>query len=391
MKIAVVIQRFGEDIVGGSEYYALRLLEKLSNYHDITVYTTKAKNYTTWKNEYSESFSSIGKIKVKRFDTVSERNMDEFNKFSDKFFSKKQRSTKDEEEWIIKQGPYSPKLLSAIEKESEFYDTFIFFTYLYYPTVFGIKLVKKPKILISTAHDELPLYLEIMKDVFYTPEAILFLTEEEKELISKVFPQKGSQIRKVIGSIGIEKPEKFNEKIFLKKFLPLLPYAIYLGRIDEGKGVDYLVKNFLKFSRKRYIQLVLAGKLNMKIPSDFRIKNVGFLSEEEKWSALLNAIFYIHPSMYESLSITVLEAMAVGTPVIVNGNSPVLLGHVKKSNGGLYYTNTYELFETMNLLMENDELRKKLGENGKLYIKNNYSWELVLKKFNEVLVKLSKS
>ncbi len=389
MKIAVVIQRFGEGIVGGSEYYALKLLEKLSLKHKITVYTTKAKNYTNWKNEYENNSETIGRISIKRFPTIKERAMKLFNKHSDEFFKKSKKTLKEEKLWIEEQGPLSPELISSIEKEQDNYDVFIFFTYLYYPTVFGINVIKKPKILISTAHDELPLYLKIMENVFYKPDAILFLTEEEKELIEKLFPKK-DQIREVIGSIGIEPPSKINEKKFIKKYTPIIPYSIYIGRIDEGKGVDFLIRNFLIFTKSTFSQLLIAGKLNMELPSDFRIKYTGFISEKEKWEALKGAIVYVHPSMYESLSITVLEAMSVGTPVLVNGNSSVLLGHIKKSNGGLYYKDRYEFIEALKFLHENKKLREELGENGKNYVKENYSWNKILEKFDEVLKKVVK-
>ncbi len=384
-KIGVIIQRFGEEIIGGSEFYALNLLRKLSDKHDITVYTSTAVDYLSWKNEYPEGESKIGNINIKRFSVKKQRDIDEFNSYSNIFFKEDNHTLKEEKEWIIRQGPFVPELVEAVKIEQDDYDFFFLFTYLYYPVVFSIPVIKKPKILIPTTHDESPLYMKIMEKTFYTPEVILSLTEQELALIDKKFPRKKNQLRTLIGGIGIEPPDNINETEFIKRTKPILPYIIYIGRIDEGKGVNFLIDNFLEYSSSNYCQLLLGGKKNMDIPSDFRIKYLGYLSEEEKWQSLKGASLYVHPSMYESLSISMLEAMAVGTPVLVNGNSPVMKDHIDKSKGGLYYYNKDEFMESIDFLLKNSDIRYKMGENGKFYVKNNYSWKSLMEKIERVL------
>jgi glycosyltransferase involved in cell wall biosynthesis len=51
------------------------------------------------------------------------------------------------------------------------------------------------------------------------------------------------------------------------------------------------------------------------------------------------------PSPYESLSLLALEAFAVGTPVLANARSEVLVEHCLKSNAGLYYADRDEFVE----------------------------------------------
>ena len=387
LKVGVIIQRFGEDIIGGSEYYALQLLKKLSKKMRFTVYTTTAKDYLTWENEYREGeYKLTENILVKRFKIKRQRDINKFNEYTEKFFSERKKHTvEEEEEWIIRQGPEVPDLINAVEKEQNNFDIFFLFTYLYYPVYFSLPIIKKPKFLFPTTHDELPLYLNIMKRTFELPEAILALTEKELELINKVFTLKNNQIRKLVGGIGIEAPENINIESFLKKYLPMEPFIIYIGRIDGGKGVDFLIDNFLEFSKNKYVQLLLGGKKNMELPSDFRVKYLGFLSEEEKWQALKSATLYVHPSQFESLSISMLEAMAVGTPVFVNGNSPVMKDHVLKSRAGLYYLNKDEFTEGMDFLLKNRNLRLKMGENGVKYVKNFYSWRKILNNIEDVI------
>jgi len=184
----------------------------------------------------------------------------------------------------------------------------------------------------------------------------------------------------------IEKiPEKIIEKDIAKKEGEAIKDKVYIGRIDEGKGVNFLIDNFMKYSASNYCQLLLGGKKNMEIPSDFRIKYLGYLSDEEKWQSLKGATLYVHPSMYESLSISMLEAMAVGTPVLVNGNSLVMKDHIDKSKAGLYYYNREEFVESLDFLLKNKEIRQKMGENGKHYVKNSYSWKSLMDKLEKIL------
>jgi len=56
----------------------------------------------------------------------------------------------------------------------------------------------------------------------------------------------------------------------------------------------------------------------------------------------------------------------------------------------LWYENYDEFKASLDLLLANDKLRKKLGENGKGYIEKNYSRELVEKKYLRILEKLKK-
>jgi glycosyltransferase involved in cell wall biosynthesis len=94
------------------------------------------------------------------------------------------------------------------------------------------------------------------------------------------------------------------------------------------------------------------------------------------------------PSPFESLSLLALEALAVGTPILVNARSAVLVEHCVRSNGGLYYANRDEFVECLRLLMSDERLRQGLGRNGREYVRRHYRWDVVLGKYERLFARV---
>ena len=80
--------------------------------------------------------------------------------------------------------------------------------------------------------------------------------------------------------------------------------------------------------------------------------------------------------------------MSVGTPVLVNARSAVLVEHCVRSNAGLYYSDRDEFVECLNLLVRDDRLRAVLGRNGRDYIRRQYRWDVVLGKYERLFAKI---
>ena len=95
------------------------------------------------------------------------------------------------------------------------------------------------------------------------------------------------------------------------------------------------------------------------------------------------------PSRYESLSIIVLESLICGVPVLVNGWCAVLKGQCIRSNAGLYYTNYREFEKELTLLLENNALRKVMGECGKKFVQSIYSWENIIQIIESLINEVS--
>ena len=87
MKLAFVIQRYGAEVLGGSEHLCRLLAERLVSNHEVDVLTTCARDYITWKNEYPEGADRIRGVTVRRFAVSETRDITAFNQFSDWIFT----------------------------------------------------------------------------------------------------------------------------------------------------------------------------------------------------------------------------------------------------------------------------------------------------------------
>ena len=383
-KIAIVNQRYGLEVNGGSEYYTRLIAGMLNRHYDVEILTTRALDYDTWEDYYEEGLQEVEGIKVRRFSVDRKRNLLQF-----RLTNLLQRHIKSpflEMKWINDQGPLSKQLIQYIHDFKGIYDVFIFVTYLYYPTVKGLPEVADKAIFIPTAHDEPYIYFSIFQKLFALPKAIIYLTEEEKEFVNKTFHNES--IPSDIIGIGIDVPQTLDEAAFREKYHINSKYVIYAGRIDPEKGCNILFQYFIKYKQEFQntdIKLVLIGKAMMDIPKHPDIISLGFVSEEDKFNGISGAKVLILPSEYESLSISVLEAMALSVPVLVNGKCAVLKGHCDKSKGGLYY-NMYEEFrDGMNILLNNCNEYEILRNNAKHYIDTNYTWDVNMKKFEQMI------
>lgn len=384
-KVAIVNQRYGSEVNGGSEYYTKKLAEHLNEYYDIEVLTTTALNYDTWEPYYSAGVKMEDGIYVHRFHVAKTRNVITF-----KFINKMVRLFPAfrkllEPMWIKSQGPYCPQLISYIKDHKNDFDAFVFVTYLYYTTAAGIPEVSEKAILVPTAHDEYCIYFRVYEEIFRSTKGIVYLTEEEERFAEQLF--NNHDIPHEIAGSGIDISDDITGENFKKKYGIESDYVIYVGRVDTSKNCDELFKYFSEFNKRKCgtLKLVVVGKLMMAEPKNEQICCLGFISEEDKKSAIAGAKVLIMPSEYESLSLAVLEAMAIGIPVMVNGACSVLVGHCKRSGAGITYR-TYEQFEKGMVSLLQDEMKsQKMSIAGKRYVSENYNWDKTVEKYRKII------
>jgi glycosyltransferase involved in cell wall biosynthesis len=421
LKIGFIVQRYGTEILGGSEYHCRLIAERLAPRHQVDVLTTCAQDYITWANEYPEGTDRIRGVTVRRFANARTRDIHAFNRYSEWIFNH-EHSREDELEWLRQQGPWSPALLEYLERSQQQYDVLIFFTYLYAPTVLGMKIAPHKSILVPTAHDEPAIRLEIYRELFSQPAGVAYNTEVERRFLTTHFSIRAIEEETV--GCGVELPdaqayprndtapegEELPEPdlhpdddasptfrphlakrgtVFRRRHRLHGPFALYGGRIDPGKGCEELIEYFSAYVKDGGdATLALMGVKLMPLPEEPFIRFAGRLSDQERLLALEAATIVVVPSPYESLSLLALEAFAVGTPVLANARSEVLVDHCIKSNAGLYYADRDEFGECLRLLVADARLRAALGANGRDYVRTNYRWDVILAKYEKMFTKL---
>lgn len=389
-KIAIINQRYGLEVNGGSELYSRQIAEKLIAKYDVEVLTSCAVEYVKWSNYYKEGVEQINGVTVRRFKTLHEREPKVFSALDSMMLSNPHIEEEISEQWIEHMGPYCPELVEYVDKHQDEYEAIIVVTYLYYTAVKSIVRIKNKAIFIPTAHQEPFIHFDMYKKVFGAADAYVFLTDEEKDLVHSIFHNE--DVPYEVMGVGVEVPEVVDSERFKKKY-NLDNYLIYVGRIDEGKDCPRLFKYFLEYKRrvKSDLRLVLMGKAVCDIPKSPDIISLGFVSEEDKFDGIKGAKALILPSKFESLSISVLEAMTLSVPVIVNGICDVLKGHCVKSNGGLYYKNYFEFEGCINYMMEHPEEYAIMCKNARKYVEDYFQWDDIMKKFDSIIERVGKA
>jgi glycosyltransferase involved in cell wall biosynthesis len=364
---------------------------------------------------------------VRRFSTARTRDIESFNKYSEWIFNNA-HTRNDEMEWLKQQGPWSPALIEYLRRNQQQYDVLLFFTYLYAPTVLGLEINPGKSVLVSTAHDEPAIRLEIFKDVFAKPGAICYLTDSERRFVQDTFPDR-PLLEDVVG-VGVdlhqqqpyprvppapeEEPAGASEAdgpqastpdddaprefpshvlargaVFRRRHRLYGPIVLYGGRIDPGKGCEELIEYFSTYVKEGgEATLALMGAKLMSLPEEPFIRFAGMLTDRERVQALEGATVVVCPSPYESLSLLALESLSAGTPILANARSAVLVEHCIRSNGGLYYADRDEFVEGLKLLIADARLRETLGRNGRDYVRRNYRWDVVLGKYDRIFAKV---
>lgn len=383
-KIGIIVQRYGLEINGGAEYHARLIAEHLSRHFDVEVFTSSAFDYITWEHHYENEYEEIHGVPVHRFRVKKPRDPKSFGKIQEKVFQR-EHTFDDELQWIEQEGPFLPGLLEELKTREKEFDFFIFFSYRYYHSYHGILSFPGKAVLVPTAEEDEVIYLHLFKNFFHQPASIIYNSVEEMDMIQRVTCN--YRIPGDVIGVGSEIPKTFHTEETKRKYHLPDSYVLYIGRLDENKGVPLLFQYFSRYLEETSgtAHLVLIGQAWVPIPDHPHIHHLGFLCDSEKFDLLKGARFLLIPSQFESLSMALLEAFALEKPVLVNGHTPVLRGQCRRSRAGLWYTNYDEFRETMNTLFENDKLIAAMGVQGRKYFSTHYAWEVIERKYLKIL------
>lgn len=176
---------------------------------------------------------------------------------------------------------------------------------------------------------------------------------------------------------------------------------LYGGRLVRSKGCQYLIKAYSLLDKKLQdkSELVIIGfgpengnlkDLALKLGINNKVRFIPWLPNGDFIKKMESCSVFVLPSLYETFGVVILEAMASGKPVIVS-NIPGPKDIITHGYNGFLFEkgNASELKEYLELLLSDEKLRKKIGENARKTVEEKYTITKIadeyLKLFNDLV------
>ncbi len=420
MRFAFVSPRYGAEITSGAEHACRLLAEQVSERHDVDVLTTCARDPLTWKNEYAEGADRVRGVLVRHFAAVQPHDRPGFDQYTERLCTAP-RSRSEELEWVRRLGPWSPGLIEHLKRQHRSYDALVFFSLCHATTVHGMAIAPERSILFPYLRLDRSLRFALWNEIVGQARGIGYLSAAERRLALAFF-DRFSAAEETVG-IGVDAPPQqayprhqqdpndsmpLDEEAadetpdssdtvhltgrgvpFRRRHRLYGRVALYGGRVAPDNGFEEMFEYFDTYAgADGDSTLVLMGVKMMKVPEEPYVRLAGVLPDRERMIAYEAADVTLAPTPDDLVSQSLLESLAVGTPVLASARNDAAVEHVRRSNGGLYYANREEFAEALRMLMTNTRLREKLGENGREYVRQHHRWDAVLGRFDRLVMKV---
>lgn len=201
-----------------------------------------------------------------------------------------------------------------------------------------------------------------------------------------------------------DKVKDFREKIGVGDD----PMIFYVGRLTWVKGVESLIRAMPRILEEvPDAKLVILGQgdqegtIDEYVESNDLQDNVitryEFVSEEERLRYYAACDLTVFPSRYEPFGIVCTEAMSMGKPVVVgatgvNGfREQVIASGPNRCGSHVDPESPEDIAKFVIELLEDDELREKLGKNARDRVLNNYTLDIVAERTMEIYDRVTDS
>jgi len=229
-------------------------------------------------------------------------------------------------------------------------------------------------------------FLKLAQSLFVHSKQVIVLSELEKELLNDKFDFQSTKVlSNSINTIIFQNPDL---KAHTEK-----PTVLFLGRIEENKGIYEIIEAFKMLVKGSNFRFVLCGDGPLKdycietfgtiLGGDFEYK--GVISGQNKIDTIKEADFFILPSYFEGLPMALLETMAAGVvPIVTNvGSMKQVVEH--GMNGLLVEKkNSKDLYEKLKTIFTNQALCHQLSENAKNTVSEHYDIKNYIDQLNDI-------
>lgn len=232
-------------------------------------------------------------------------------------------------------------------------------------------------------------------DVLCCASRAIALNKNEAEQYIKMGVEK-DKIELVSNGVNLSEYEILPKKGEFKREFGLKnneEIVLYAGRLHATKGIDLLIEAFADISSDlNNTKLVLLGpddgfrssleSLIQKLDLNDKVIFTGFVDSYEKKMAFVDANVFVTPQ-FSGFPITFLESCACGTPIITT-NSRDELDWINDNVGYVVEYDKDRLRDAIAYILENEDVRERFGEKGKLLVKEVFSWDKIAEQIEEI-------
>ena len=229
----------------------------------------------------------------------------------------------------------------------------------------------------------------IQGHILQSADAIHALTNEEMKSISEL----GYRTPVFVAPNGVDL-SPFEYLPDISEFLAAYPelsgkrVILFIGRLHRQKGLDGLARSYASLSHKfKNVALLVVGpdedgtqkRMESILKTSSALRGAvftGMLTGKDKLAALACADLFVLPSYSEGFSMAILEALAAGLPVVISRqcNFPEVSEH---NAGFVVERDDTAVTEAISTLLSDDQLRARMGQNGRNLVREKYTWNAV--------------
>lgn len=253
------------------------------------------------------------------------------------------------------------------------------------------------KSLFSFKDDHCNLMWNIKKETLKNSNITFFVSSKWLEDIAHLSPfiEDKKSIRYVPFGIDLNKYKNYNNSKQLRKKYGINDEAIvlFLRAQSEFKGTEYVVEALKQLNVDKEIVILTCDQRGLldDLNNNYRIIDLGVLSEKEIINAMNICDIFLMPSKAESFGMMAIEAMACEVPVISFDNTAMTQTIFSPECGiAVKDKNSYELMKAIEMLCLNREERIKRGKMGRKLCERNYSYERYIKNVSSEYEKIYK-
>src|SRR3989449_2138136 len=276
-----------------------------------------------------------------------------------------------------------------------------FFSYVTVPLVYYAKKYKVPYIIrpsgelsswsLKQSRIKKRLYLSLLGRRCLNSASVLHFTSEDEWTAGRRLAPGTPSVVIPLGTDTFTEEEFPTRGRFRKKY-PMLNQKlliVFLSRLDHKKGLDRLLPaiSTLAMGRDNFA-VVIAGSGEREYEARVhdlvlahglkeKVIFTGFVQGQDKMDLLRDADVFVLPSYDENFGLAVIEAMAVGAPVVISNNVGIYHEVTEYGAGLVTSCESDEIAHALSTLLDNESLRRKMGKSGRRLVGDKFTWEKV--------------